>query len=188
MGGISVCSQSLQMGSLRLRVQHIKRRLQSDAERLTSPRLATMRLIETNWGQRRREHWTLTLHRVGTVWMCVEQQLWSSCCSVCLCECLCAFLWTYVRFVLQLWRSGWWPSGVNICICIFICVYVCFNSCSVCLPLQYMWVFMCLSVNVYPNVCRLSCLSTKAAMWLGRRSKCEVSKQKMCCLGWDSGV
>lgn len=48
MGGISVCSQSLQMGSLRLRVQHIKRRLQSDVERLTSPRLAAVRLIEIN--------------------------------------------------------------------------------------------------------------------------------------------
>ena len=149
MGGISVCSQSLQMGSLRLRVQHIKRRLQSDAERLTSPRLATMRLIEMNWGQRQREHWTLTLHWVGTVWMCVQQQLWSSCCSVCLCEYLCVFLWTYMSFVLQLWRRV--GGGLLVLVCVYAFVDLHF-FCSVCLPLQYKWVFLCLSVHVYPHV------------------------------------
>jgi len=50
MGGFSVCPQLVQMGSLRLRVQHIKRRLQSNAELLASPRLATVRLIDINRG------------------------------------------------------------------------------------------------------------------------------------------
>lgn len=80
MGGISVRSQSLQMGSLRLRVQHIKRRLQSDAERLTSLRLTTVRLIETNRGRRRREHWTLTLHGVGTLLILYVCSSWWTVC------------------------------------------------------------------------------------------------------------
>lgn len=51
MGGISVCSQSLWVGSFRLREQHIKRRLQRSVELLVCPCLGSVRLTETNWGE-----------------------------------------------------------------------------------------------------------------------------------------
>lgn len=115
------------MGSLRLRVRPIKRRLQSNV-RLTSPLFTTVRLMEMNRDGQSTGIWHLTGYRHS---VCIVVHQWVFCVYAWMFVCLSVCLSVCMCFCVVMTQ---WVIGLFVSVCVYACVHVCL----------YVWKFLCL--------------------------------------------